>query len=67
MLQQERPEQVRQIHQNVYQYYIDPSRAESKAAASRRGGWTAKQIHQTVLTTFELSAKTYVCINSATT
>jgi hypothetical protein len=23
------------------------------------GGWTAKQIHQTVLTTFELSAKTY--------
>src|SRR5437773_11458222 len=23
------------------------------------GGWTAKQIHQAVLTTFELSAKTY--------
>jgi hypothetical protein len=31
------------------------------------GARTAKQIHQTVLTTFELSAKTYGLINSATT
>jgi hypothetical protein len=51
-----RPEQVVHFVRHVLGVPV-----VSKEVLSRRtvGGWTAKQIHEAVLTTFQLSPKTY--------